>query len=78
MPYTALQTASDSAYPSGRHNYWKSHYIDEITDDAIATIVEHAPRMSSPLSSFYFQHLGGAIGRASADTAAFGHRRRSV
>ena len=30
--------------------------------------------MSSPLSSFYFQHLGGAIRRGSADTAAFGHR----
>jgi hypothetical protein len=30
--------------------------------------------MSSPLSSFYFQHLGGAIGRRGADTAAFGHR----
>jgi FAD/FMN-containing dehydrogenase len=74
MPYTALQSGSDAAYPNGQQNYWKSHYIDEITDDAIATIVEHAPRMSSPLSSFYFQHLGGAISRAGADTAAFGHR----
>lgn len=25
MPYTSLQTGSDGAYPSGRHNYWKSH-----------------------------------------------------
>jgi FAD/FMN-containing dehydrogenase len=74
MPYTALQTASDASYPSGQHNYWKSHFIDEITDGAIATIVEHVPRMSSPLSSFYLQHLGGAIGRPGADTAAFGHR----
>jgi FAD/FMN-containing dehydrogenase len=30
--------------------------------------------MTSPLSSFYFQHLGGAIARAGADTAAFSHR----
>jgi FAD/FMN-containing dehydrogenase len=74
MPYTALQSASDAAYPNGRQNYWKSHYIDELTDGAIARIVEHAPRMASPLSSFYLQHLGGAIGRAGADTAAFGHR----
>jgi FAD/FMN-containing dehydrogenase len=74
MPYTALQTGSDAAYPSGQHNYWKSHYVGEITDGAIATVIEHAPLMSSPQSAFYFQHLGGAIGRAGAETAAFGHR----
>jgi len=74
MPYTALQSGSDASYPNGQHNYWKSHYVDELTDDAIATIIEHASRMGSPLSSFYFQHLGGEIARASSATAAFGHR----
>jgi hypothetical protein len=74
MPYTALQSGSDAAYPSGRQNYWKSHYIDAITDDLIATLADHAPRMPSPLSSFYFQHLGGAISRTGAEHAAFGHR----
>jgi FAD/FMN-containing dehydrogenase len=74
MPYTALQTASDASYPNGQRNYWKSHYVDEITDGVVATLEEHGRRMPSPLSSFYFQHLGGAIGRAGADTAAFGHR----
>jgi FAD/FMN-containing dehydrogenase len=74
MPYTALQTGSDASYPSGQQNYWKSHFVDDLTDGAIRTIMEHAPRMRSPLSSFYLQHLGGAIARGSADTAAFGHR----
>jgi FAD/FMN-containing dehydrogenase len=74
MPYTALQSGSDAAYPNGQQNYWKSHYVDEMTDGAIATLMEHAPRMTSPQSSFYFQHLGGAIGRPGIDTAAFGHR----
>jgi FAD/FMN-containing dehydrogenase len=74
MPYTALQSGSDGAYPSGRHNYWKSHYIGELTDGAITTIIKHAPLMNSPLSSFYLQHLGGAISRGGAETAAFGHR----
>ena len=74
MRYTALQSGSDTAYPDGQHNYWKSHYIDAITEDVIATLVEHAQRMSSPLSSFYFQHLGGAIGRTGVEHAAFGHR----
>jgi FAD/FMN-containing dehydrogenase len=74
MTYTALQSGSDASYPNGQHNYWKSHYIDELTDDVIDTITEHAPRMTSPLSSFYFQHLGGAINRGDSRAAAFGHR----
>jgi len=74
MPYTALQSGSDAAYPSGQQNYWKSHYVDEISDAAIAAIIEHAPRMTSTLSSFYFQHLGGAIRHGGPDSAAFGHR----
>jgi FAD/FMN-containing dehydrogenase len=74
MPYTALQSGSDAAYPDGQQNYWKSHYVDEITDGVITTLAEHAPRMTSPQSSFYFQHLGGAISRPAIDTAAFGHR----
>jgi FAD/FMN-containing dehydrogenase len=74
MPYTALQCASDASYPNGQRNYWKSHYVDELTDDVIATVMEHAPGVTSPLSSFYFQHLGGAIHRAGPDVAAFGHR----
>ena len=74
LPYTGLQTGSDASYPDGRRNYWKSHYVDEISDDLIARLMEHGPRMTSPLSSFYFQHLGGAIARPGPDTAAFGHR----
>jgi FAD/FMN-containing dehydrogenase len=74
MPYTALQSGSDAAYPKGQQNYWKSHFVDEISDGAIATLIEHAPRMTSPQSSFYFQHLGGEISRPGIATAAFGHR----
>lgn len=74
MPYTALQSGSDASYPSGQHNYWKSHYLAELSEDAVATIVEHAPRMHSPLSSLYLQHLGGEISRSDSTSAAFGHR----
>jgi FAD/FMN-containing dehydrogenase len=74
MPYTALQSGSDAAYAAGQHNYWKSHYLHELTDAVIDTVMEHAPAMASPLASFYFQHIGGAIGRGDDSTAAFGHR----
>jgi FAD/FMN-containing dehydrogenase len=74
MPYTALQSASDVSHPNGQRNYWKSHMVDAITPGAVDVLMEHGPRITSPLSSFYFQHLGGAIDRAGPETAAFGHR----
>ena len=74
MPYTALQSGSDASYPNGQRNYWKSHYVDHLTDDVIAEVMKHAPRMTSTLSSFYFQHLGGAIHGPGPEIAAFGHR----
>jgi FAD/FMN-containing dehydrogenase len=73
MPYTTLQSRSDGAYPSGLQNYWKSHYVDDIGDEVVRALTEHAPG-TGPMSSFYFQHLGGAIARADPASAAFGHR----
>jgi len=74
MSYVTLQTSSDAAYPQGRRNYWKSHYLDAMTDGATANAHEHGPQMTSPWSSSYFQDLGGAISRPAIDAAAFGHR----
>ena len=74
MPYTALQGMFDASYPPGVHNYWKSNYLAQLSDAAIDTVVTHALRMPSPLSTLYFEHLGGAIRRVGEDDAAFGHR----
>jgi FAD/FMN-containing dehydrogenase len=72
-PYTALQRMSDEGYPAGLRNYWKSSYVDDLSDAAVATVAEHAEGMPSPRSAFYFEHLGGAIARP-AEPTAFGHR----
>ena len=73
MPYIALQTMFDAGYPSGLQNYWKSCYLDGLSDEAIDVALDGARGMTSPLSSFYFQPMGGAIARPT-DQAAFGHR----
>ena len=70
-PYTVLQSADA---PSGLQNYWKSSYLDALTDEAIDTAIAHASGMTSPLSSCYFEHLQGAIGRVGDGDTAFGHR----
>src|SRR2546423_2938069 len=42
MPYLAIQGMFDAGVPRGSHNYWRSGYVDELTDDAIDAII--APR----------------------------------
>jgi FAD/FMN-containing dehydrogenase len=74
VPFTTLQSMSDAGYPPGQQNYWKSSYLDALSDEAIETAIAGARRMTSPLSSFYFEPLGGAIARGGADESAFGHR----
>jgi FAD/FMN-containing dehydrogenase len=74
MPYVALQGMFDESHLPGRSNYWKSNYVDEISDAAIETVVEHTAGMPSPLSNLYFEHLGGAISAAGDEDTAFGHR----
>ena len=73
MPYPALQSMFDGAYPSGLHDYWKSSYLNELSDDAIAVVAEHARQMPPPTANFYFEHLGGAIAGGGTESA-FGHR----
>jgi len=77
MPYTALQSMLDAGAPSGCMNYWKSAYLDRLTDAAIETITEHACGMGAPLAQVQVYHLGGAVARVPSDATAFAHRRAS-
>jgi FAD/FMN-containing dehydrogenase len=73
MPYPALQSMFDGAYPSGLHNYWKSNYLQGLSDAAIAVVAEHARQMPPPTANFYLEQVGGAIARRATESA-FGHR----
>jgi FAD/FMN-containing dehydrogenase len=74
MPYTALQSFVDDRWTEGKRNYWKSHFFDELTDEAIETIVEYCDSSAPFTSVFTDGWLGGAVGRAAADATAFPHR----
>ncbi len=60
-PYTTHQTMFDAAQPPGRHNYWKTAYLSELSDAAIDVIVDGARQMTSPLSIVAVYQLGGAV-----------------
>ena len=42
MPYAAIQGMFDDGVPRGSRNYWRSGYVDRLTDEAIDAIVAHA------------------------------------
>src|SRR3954447_3339079 len=75
MPYVALQQMFDEAAPWGTYAYEKAVYLDELTDGAIAAILEHQPKKTSPLSFVPIFVLGGAYQRADGDSSAFGGSR---
>ena len=63
MPYPVLQRARDEGFPSGRLHYWKSGWLRDLTDAAIATLMEFLPQMPSSASSVGLQQMHGAASR---------------
>jgi FAD/FMN-containing dehydrogenase len=73
-PYLAHQQLFDPSFPHGRHYYWKSWKLPPLTDETIAVIVEHAGRITSPLSAITMFALGGAVARVDDDASAYPNR----
>lgn len=74
IPRLEMQTMVDQAFPYGNRNYWKSSFIEELTDDAIDTMIEHAGRMESPLSTVLCEYYYGAASRIGETETAFSQR----
>ena len=74
MPYAILQQFLDEDYPRGRHYYWKSAALDELSDGAIAVVAEYAASQPSPLSTIDVWLMGGALGEEPAGGSAYSGR----
>jgi FAD/FMN-containing dehydrogenase len=74
MPYTDLQRMLDTTYPPGSHVYYKSNFLKELNDEAIATMVAYCADRPSPLCHMVIEELGGAVSRAGHEETAFNHR----
>jgi len=69
-----LQSALDPYFPEGSRAYFKSHFVDDFTDEAIDALVEGATQRRSPIAGIDIHQLGGAYGRVGEDATAFGNR----
>jgi FAD/FMN-containing dehydrogenase len=74
MPYTMAQRMFAPLNLPGRHNYIKSHFINDVSDEAIGTMAAHFEQVTSPLSAMLFQQLGNAANHVGSGETAFGHR----
>jgi FAD/FMN-containing dehydrogenase len=74
MPYVALQSMLDGGNQPGFQNYWKAEFIDELTDEVVDVLVEHANRISSPLTQLLVLPGGGAYARVDPSATALGSR----
>jgi FAD/FMN-containing dehydrogenase len=70
MPYLEVQKLIDPPNQPGNFNYWKAEAVEELSDDLIDLVVEHAKGIGSPFSTAFFQPLGGALARIDPDATA--------
>lgn len=74
QPYTELQQAFDDGVPKGNRWYSRAQYLDELSDDAIDTLVDQTDPLLGPLTMVYFEPMGGAIAEIDPSETAFPHR----
>lgn len=74
MPYAVLQSSFDGGSPDGGRYYFKSHYLRELSADAIAVLADRATTLPGPYSIVGIEPLGGAVARVAEDATVFPHR----
>ncbi|MCM0673843.1 FAD-binding oxidoreductase [Micromonospora phytophila] len=75
QPYLAAQRLFDADYAAGEmRGYWKSRYLDALTDEAVDAIVTLNEASPSTQSNLDVWQLGGRYARFTPDDAAYGDR----
>jgi FAD/FMN-containing dehydrogenase len=71
MTYCGLNTMLDGGYPKGALNHWKSHFLRDLSDDAITTMIDAFEKCPSPMSGILIEHFHGAAARVGVTDTAF-------
>lgn len=73
-PYIEAQSAYDPFFNDGDRYFFKSHFLDRLSDESISRIVDWAARRINPRTLFVVRHLGGAISARRDEESAFANR----
>ena len=74
LTYPAMNTLFDAGYPQGARNYWRSAFFSELSDDAVAVMVDAFKQTPSAMSSIGVEHFHGQVTRLAPTDTAFPHR----
>ncbi len=74
IPHPILQSMFDALYPPGLQWYWKSDFVRELSDEAIALNVEHASQLPSMWSTMHLYPIDGAASRVSNTATPWAYR----
>ncbi len=74
-PYAGVQQMFDPFLAKGElYSYWKSLYMDDLSDSLQELIIDRANQSPAPQSLISIRNLQGAIGRVPSEATAFGER----
>jgi FAD/FMN-containing dehydrogenase len=74
LPHPALQSMFDAIYPPGDQWYWKTDFVNELSDEAIARHVEFGATLPTWKSTMHLYPIDGAAGRVAKDATARNYR----
>lgn len=72
--YRTVNSMLDRVYPWGSLNYWKSAFLEQLSDEAIDVIAAQFSRCPSTKTSVLIERFHGAATRVPVDATAFPHR----
>jgi hypothetical protein len=74
MPFPMLQGMFDGLYTPGLQWYWKSDFVNELGDEAIALHIKHGSMMPSLLSTMHLYPINGAARKTGIDETPWSYR----
>jgi FAD/FMN-containing dehydrogenase len=74
ISYVALNGMLDAAFPKGALNYWKSHFMDTLSDEAIDVLIDRFAACPTPMGQLMLEHFHGAATRVPVSDTAYALR----
>ena len=74
MPYPLMNTGVDWLFPRGAFSYWKSAFLSELSEQALAAMIAAFERAPSQLCALVLEDVHGAITRVPSTATAYPHR----
>ena len=74
VPYLGIQSMLDGGAPHGRHYYWRSHRLPDLSEEVVEVFARQLASITSPFSQINGWAMGGAVSRIDPEATAVGER----